>query len=315
MTSKKQYKKVTANDLHNQILETMVKDVEQAIETGRPTAWEKPWKGINNAPKNAITKKPYKGINTFILGMQPYDNPHYLTFKQAKDLGGSVRAGEKSCATIYFYKMFKKTSKTNVKDDSTNEDTFFMMRRHPVFNVSQCDIPKDKLEKLQPVKNEVLNDEDNWLEADQSLLDFMDRDDIKLAHHDKDIACYIPSLDTIKMPLRTSFKNDHEYVSTLAHECVHATGHEKRLKRQSSDKVRRFGSKDYSREELVAEMGAGLFSAIHNIDIPIVQTNRIEYLRGWLKSFKNDPKMLYWAGSRASKAINYILDIKDIQED
>mgnify|MGYP006401386789 CR=1 FL=1 len=298
--------------LHDEILKTITDDVERAIAEGGQVCWEKPWNGTANMPRSAQTGKAYQGINTFLLSILPYASPYFLTYRQAKKLGGSVMRGETG-HRIYFYKFLT----TETKDKETGKTLkkgFPLLKSFVVFNASQCDLPEEVQTKFAPVEGEATNPEDGWLEADAALLSFIEREGIALTSDEGGLlanrACYSHAEDRVNMPKRESFSGDCEYVSTLAHECVHATGHESRLQRRDLMEIRSFGSEDYSREELVAEMGAGIFCAIHDIDRPVLQRNRTAYLRGWLRSLKNDPKMLMWAGSRASKAVDWIHNIK-----
>jgi antirestriction protein ArdC len=109
------------------------------------------------------------------------------------------------------------------------------------------------------------------------------------------------------MPPKRSFTSPKEYYSTLFHEYIHSTGHEKRLNRHAQENTNfDFGTKEYSREELVAELGSAFLCAEARIDNSVIENNTA-YLQSWLQVFQNDKKILLHACARASKAVKYIL--------
>jgi len=119
-------------------------------------------------------------------------------------------------------------------------------------------------------------------------------------------ACYIPTLDEVQIPHPENFFKDEEFYATLYHELIHSTGHHKRLSRHEKFSNLNFGSKDYSQEELVAEMGAAYLCGISGIDNATID-NSVAYIQGWLKKLKSDKKFIISAASLAKKAVDYIL--------
>ena len=125
-----------------------------------------------------------------------------------------------------------------------------------------------------------------------------------------DRAYYSPSKDCVIVPMLTQYAIAEEYYSTTFHELTHSTLHETRLNRKSEQKLAAFGSEDYSREELVAEMGSAMLCATAKIDSEKAFKNSVAYIQSWLKALKNDKKMIVWAAARAEKAAKYILGTK-----
>jgi antirestriction protein ArdC len=127
--------------------------------------------------------------------------------------------------------------------------------------------------------------------------------------HKEQRAYYRPSSDVVNIPMPDLFRSDEEYYSTLFHELTHATGHQSRLNREELSKVSLFGSHDYSKEELVAEMGAAFLCGHCGIE-PSVIENQAAYIQGWLKKLQDNKKWLVYAAANAQRAADFILGIK-----
>ena len=199
--------------------------------------WEKPWQAPTfpggNFPRNFRTDKPYRGVNVFLLWSTPYSAPLWLTYKQAQELGGTVRKGEKGTG-IVFYKQF------NGKQDGTDEAgeqpedqsnskgrSPFMLTSYTVFNVEQCDGLKlpEVLSATEPNECEI----DQACEA--IVNGWENRPSLQLLSQTERRAYYRPATDCVHMPARFRFPETSLYYSTLFHELVHSTGHETRLNR------------------------------------------------------------------------------------
>lgn len=260
--------------------------------------WLKPWNARTSIPRNLVTGKPYRGINIFVLGMQAYQSPYWLTFKQAADRGGKIKKGEKGTPVVYWNYI-------DVEDKATGEvkKTPFL-RYYTVFNVAQTegiDAPTDTpAVEFNPIE-----------EAARIVEGYTDAPEIK---HGFTRACYVPGLDEIRMPLPETFVSPAHYYSVLFHEMGHSTGHEKRLSRRHSTEGRVFGDEKYSREELVAEMTAAFLGAQAGIEIEILD-NSAAYIQSWLKALQNDTKMVVIAAGQAQKAADHILGIKEAVEE
>lgn len=266
-----------------------------ALKEGK-VPWRKPWKAMRasgNAQPHNIKGRPYRGANWFLLGMMPYEDPTYLTFKQALELGGCVRKGEHGIPVI-FWKLLDGES----EDGGPCKIPF--ARQYTVFNVAQCDglpaAPEEPLLPTPPAFDPIMTAEAIWdgFPNKPGLL------------HGGDRALYSPQRDQIWMPKREAFETPEGYYETLFHEAGHSTGHQSRLNRKEIVTASYFGAKDYSREELVAELTAAFLCAAAGIDQPVFE-NMVAYLQGWMSRLKEEPDAFITAASRAQRAMDYIL--------
>ena len=276
--------------MSNKIYEMINTRIMEVLEAGT-IPWHKPWHGSSSMPKNLVSKKDYRGVNLFLLGCQSYDSPYWLTYKQCTELGGQVKRGSKSTPVV-FWKM-----QESGESDETNRK-MFILRYYNVFNADQCEgiitPPTAETEKpFTPIET-----------AELVLLGAPMKPEIRYGGNR---AYYSPTLDYIQLPNRAAFDSEEDFYGTLFHEACHATGHMSRLARKSILEPSYFGSHEYSKEELVAEMGAAFLcghSGIENVTI----NNSAAYISGWLKALKNDKTLLVHAAAAAQKAADYILN-------
>lgn len=257
--------------------------------------WHKPWQVRTGLPRNLITQKPYRGINVFLLMALNYESPHWLTLRQANLLGGQIKTGEKSCPVVFWKPM-------PVKDKESGEDKKIpFLRLYHVFNVAQC----------QGLKNVPPADESAFVQTKPAEI---------VAHmplppaikHGMNAAYYSPANDIIGMPDHERFDAEDQYHATLFHELVHATGHEKRLKRANIMERNGYGSEPYGKEELVAEMGSAFLCGYAGIVDRTINSSAA-YLEGWLKQLKEDKTLIVHAAAQAQKAADFILGHKPEQ--
>lgn len=260
--------------------------------------WEKPWSGTIDGAFNRVSKKPYSILNQMLL---KYDN-EYASFKQWKDLGGHIRKGEKS-EIVVFWKMYPIKEK---QDDGTEIiKTIPLLKYINVFHISQVD-------GVEPLKQKVTHDIEPIDKAEKILNDYWNRENITIEHVKGDKAFYSPMFDKIQLPLFEQFKQSEEYYSTAFHESIHSTMKTSRCNRQEDrkGKVVSFGSEEYSKEELVAEVGSAQLMNIVGIETTKSFRNSTAYIQSWLKVLRNDNKFIVSASSKAEKAVNYILGIQ-----
>lgn len=260
--------------------------------------WEKPWSGTIDGAFNRVSKKPYSILNQMLL---KYDN-EYASFKQWKDLGGHIRKGEKS-EIVVFWKMYPIKEK---QDDGTEIiKTIPLLKYINVFHISQVD-------GVEPLKQKVTHDIEPIDKAEKILNDYWNRENITIEHVKGDKAFYSPMFDKIQLPLFEQFKQSEEYYSTAFHESVHSTMKTSRCNRQEDrkGKVVSFGSEEYSKEELVAEVGSAQLMNMVGIETTKSFRNSTAYIQSWLKVLRNDNKFIISASSKAEKAVNYILGIQ-----
>ena len=253
--------------------------------------WKKPW-NARGAHRNLITGKQYRGINVFLLSCSSFSSPWWLSFKQAKEKGGMVRKGEKG-RQIVFWKPFL------TQDTETGKEIkVFMLRYYTVFNLDQIEGVEAPQEpetiELEPIA-----------EAERIVSEMQNRPVIEQAGGNK--ACYYPGKDSVQMPYFQDFDESEKYYSVLFHELGHSTGHGSRLARKEVQVCSRFGSEDYSKEELVAEMTAAFLCGESGI-LPATVENSAAYLQSWSARLKEDKKMVINAAAAAQRAADYILN-------
>lgn len=289
----------------NQVAENLTAQIIEGIQNENLN-WEKVWNPVN-APKNHFSNRPYLGFNAlylaYIVQKKQYSAPYFLSFKQAKDLGGNVRKGEKGY-TVVFWKI-SKFVKGEVKDETTGDSQLLFERKFTpfiwtVFNIDQVDGIEAKAQ--EQVKT---------FEPIEACLQVVDGFENKpeIIHSGND-AFYSPSSDMVTMPAPESFKSEEFYYSVLFHELIHSTGHKSRLGRFDTTKPSSFGSIEYSKEELIAEVGASFLNAWTGIQGDTFK-NSLAYLKGWIQPLKNDPKMLIYAAQKAHQAARHILNINE----
>lgn len=267
----------------------------QLLEKG-VVPWRRPWTG-SSAPANFISKRAYNGINVWMLFGQGYVSPYWLTFKQANNLGARIKKGEHGTPIVFVKRL-------EVEDREHEGETKIvsMIRYYKVWNVEQCTgIPEDKIPENKDTR------ELNPIPAAEKIVANMPKR--PTVEHKAQRACYNRLTDVVNMPRQDTFEGDEEYYSVLFHEFSHSTGHEKRLGRHAKDAAVVFGAKDYSFEELVAEMSAAFLCGTAGIVQKTIE-NSAAYIKSWMKAFKSDNRMLVRAAAKAQAAADYILDKK-----
>jgi antirestriction protein ArdC len=266
--------------------------IDRITETGT-LPWKKPWASVSMLPRNLVSRKPYRGVNVFLLHSLGYASPYFLSFRQVTELGGKVRKGGKSCPVV-FWKFIEAE-----EQEDPDAKSRCLLRYYRVFNAAQCEGLEGKVPAV-----EIPAREHAPLEiAERILADMPGMPDIG---YGRTLACYSPSMDTISMPCPEWFTSREEFYGALWHECAHATGASHRLARPAIVNPTGFGSHAYSQEELVAEMTSAFLCGYCGILLS-TEKNQAAYLKGWLERLKADPSMLIKAGSQAQKAFDYIV--------
>ena len=280
-----------AKSVYEMVTERIISQLEKGI-----IPWRKPWTGIRSGAYNRISKKSYSLLNQMLLKHEG----EYATYNQWESLGGHVRKGEKS-EIVVFWKI---QPIEETKEDGTKETKHIpILRYFNVFHISQVDgvepLTKDDLKSIEPIEK-----------AESVLHDYWNREGIEVKHIGGDEAYYSPSRDLIRLPLFDQFTDANEYYSTAFHESVHSTMKESRCNRAEDRKGKlvAFGSNDYSKEELIAEIGSASLMNIIGIETGKTFQNSTAYIQSWLSVLKNDVKFIVSASSKAEKAVNYILN-------
>lgn len=260
-------------------------------------AWRRPWL-LKASAMNLVSGKAYRGINRFSLAVvgEKYTSRYWLTHKQARDRGGFVRKGEKSAMVVYYSTSEKKRGGVVVTDSKGRPQKSFFLRYSNVFNVEQCDgikypLPDASTNVVDPI------------DACEDLIGSWS--DCPTITHAGDRAFYRFADDTITMPERDTFETAAGYYATLFHEIIHATGHPSRCDRPLENS---FGSSDYAREELVAEMGSAFLCGIVGIDCKTID-NAASYIANWVRRIKSDDKLVVRAASQGQRAAEYVQGI------
>jgi len=273
------------------------------LEAGR-FPWVQPWGkarglGVNAAtglPRNAVTARPYSGVNILILWCAVIENSWpsqgWLTFRQACEAGGCVRKGEHGVSVVYADRFTPRGEAERAARDGDEARAVPFLKRFTLFNVAQCDglpldlggdpVPLDESE-IEPIARQVIA---------ASGVEF---------RIGGDKAFYAPGADFVAVPPQAAFFDPVNWHRTAFHELCHATGHAKRLNR---DMTNPFGSKNYAREELIAEMGSAFLCAALGI-VPTVR--HADYLGAWLDVLREDNRAIFRAASAASKAADWLL--------
>lgn len=272
------------------------------LEAGR-FPWVQPWGATPGAggvspglPRNALTARPYSGINVLILWgaviQHGYPLQSWLTFRQALDAGGSVKRGERGTTIVYADRFIPEAEKARAAQTGDDAKAVPFLKRFTVFNVAQCQGLRPGLAPDPPPlpEREILPAAEEVIAA--SGVDF---------RIGGNRAFYVPAHDFVQVPPQPAFFEPINYYRTCLHELTHATGHPSRLGRKLATS---FGSKDYAREELVAEMGSAFLCAALGIT-PTVR--HADYLASWLDVLHEDNRAIFRAAGQASKAADWLL--------
>ncbi|MCS5594204.1 MAG: zincin-like metallopeptidase domain-containing protein [Porticoccaceae bacterium] len=280
-------------ELFDKVAQRIIENLESADN------WRKPWATIadGSVPHNASTGRPYSGINFLNLAYasEKWGNQGWLTYKQATALGGKVPSKDDpngGCEYVWFMSVSK------YKEKSTGEDKKgFINKCFAIWNVAQI----EGLEGIKEYAKPLAGKGSANLLAESLGVNLQ---------YGGDKACFVPSLDQIRMPSAEAFKDQANHDATLLHELTHWTGHKDRLNRLKA--CQGFGSESYAFEELVAELGSAMGGAL--LGIPYEGLQHESYIKGWLKVLKQDPKHLVKAASLASKAVNYMVENGAVEE-
>jgi antirestriction protein ArdC len=267
--------------------------------------WTKPWvtKSLQHQ-KNLSSLRPYTGLNALLLAMDNKPNDYWLSFKQAQDLGLRLSKGEKSTMIIGWFKPSSKEMNDDGEEVSV-KGRGLACRYFRVFNLSQFEnVPASLLSKT--ARPDVPTFETETLDVAESII----AETKALIKFGVEQALYRPGLDVIEMPDRNRFAKSCEFYSTMFHELGHWTGHKTRLNRAELQKANLFNSKNYSQEELCAEMTSVFVCSSLNISNDSTLRNSSAYLQSWMKFLKDNPKAFVIACQQAQKAADLILNKK-----
>jgi antirestriction protein ArdC len=297
-------KGIQRDNLYREITDKIIADLEQGI-----VPWVQPWASDKQLcplglPVNGLTRRSYSGINILLLWSaleeRGFASPYWVTFKQCIAMGGSVRKGEKGTHVYFADKFVPSKEKARAEEAGDEPNAIAFLKRYTVFNAEQCDgLPKGLIATPEPkAERQIVPEAEALIEATGA--------DFRIGG---DQAFYVPSEDFIRIPPQTAFTDQINFYRTAFHETAHWSGHKSRLNRNLTTK---FGTVDYAREELVAEMATAFVCASLGI-VPTVR--HADYIGNWLHVLKEDAKAIVRAASLASKASDFILTFQKSHTD
>ncbi len=292
-------KGIQRDNLYREITDKIIAELERGI-----VPWVQPWTSTRQLcplglPVNGLTRRSYSGINILLLWSaleeRGFASPYWVTFKQCIAMGGSVRKGEKGTQVYFADKFVPQKEKTRAEETGDEPNAIAFLKRYTVFNAEQCDgLPKGLIAApVAKIEQQIVPEAEALIAATGA--------DFRIGG---DQAFYVPSEDFIRIPNQTAYTDQINYYRTAFHELGHWTGHKTRLDRNLTTK---FGTADYAREELVAEMATAFVCASLGI-VPTVR--HADYIGNWLQVLKEDAKAIVRAASLASKACDFILAFK-----
>ena len=272
--------------------------------------WFKPWtcNGEMIMPRSYTSQSEYKGLNMMLLSSHmrhnKIENPNFITYKQAHELGGTIKKGATSVPVIWWVvsycykdKWYNDAKKLPVATNHKDVYENWTPRYYRVFSITETEgIDDMKWTKPKPSRKKF-----NPIKKAEAIYDaYPKRPNIDLGGTR---ACYLQSTDEVCMPNPEWFKTDDDWYKTLFHELVHSTGHKSRLNRLEKT---RFGTEKYSKEELVAEMGSMFLVAMTGISPQDSSLNSQAYINGWVKKLTNEQEMVIQASSHAQRAVELL---------
>ena len=288
--------KVTSADLYKEIADKILVSLMKGV---RP--WESCYSvGTGSGFATRVTGDQYKGINRMLLTMAMweagYTHPVFMTFNQARELGGSINKGEKSHLSVFF-----KQHEIDEIDPMTGEKKIVpVIKGNRVFNVAQISGLSDAF--LSKFINKVEINDFNPIERAEAFIKNLP---VEILEKDS-TPCYIPSKDIICMPKIGQFKTVEQYYATLLHEEIHSTGHKSRLNRFETER----NKKSYAKEEVTAELGAAFLLPSLGLE-PLIDDEHSPYINDYIQVLKDDPKAFLTACSKAEKAADWLIACQD----
>lgn len=288
----------------NDYVESVAKIFIEELEKNN-APWQKSWTAAE-LPQSAVSKQPYRGVNMLHLMVAQMSNgfsdPRWITFKQAKELGGSIKKGQHGTQCIFWKKLLvnhpEKDTQTTLDTHCKPVETRLIPCPFTIFNVEQCEGLK-----LEPLAHQ----NRSWtpIEAAERLLK---ASGAKILEQVQDHAYYNPAADVIVLPSRRQFKSAEGFYDTALHELGHWTGHSSRLNRDLSGG---FGSQKYAREELRAEISS--FMVGSTLGIAHNCSRHSGYVSSWIQALRKDPREIFRACADAEKIKSYIFELdKDL---
>lgn len=299
----------TTRDLYREVTDKIISMIEKGV-----APWRRTWSTYGLA-RNYATGHIYTGINMILMNNTEHAVPYFMTFNQIQERGAQIRKGAKAQMVIYFNVYYKDANDRNLTkyeararaDRGEEIQVLKFIKYYNVFNIADIEGIEFEIPEMELKPNEKI-------EKCETIIENMpNRPELKSI--DGNRAFYSPTHDFVNMPAIEQFETAEDYYATCFHEHIHATGHASRLKREEVMNPQKYGSQPYSREELVAEMGASFLCSTVQIDFDGITENSAAYLAGWLNILKADSKFIFKAAAEAQKAADYILNRKPTNDE
>lgn len=294
-------------DHAQEITDRIVSLIETAAETGAILPWRRPWRRAASGAPTRVTGEAYQGVNNFWLGLlgasMGYASPVWMTFRQAQELGGAVRKGEKSAPVVYYGVGGTAEDDSGSDENETSEGErggrYRFLKGYAVFNCDQIDgLP----ERFQPVPEAEL---DAGARPIGEIEAFFARIPVKI-ETGGERAFYREAGDTVFMPDISRFEDPSRYYAVALHEMAHASGIERRLSRPCFTKYHDDRA-ERAEEELVAEIASAI--AGPRLELPTDHTDdHAAYVASWLAALRNDSRFILKAAANAQRAVDWIFD-------
>ena len=284
----------------------------ELLDAGDLPPWEQPWnRSIAGDLCNAISLKAYRGINRWLTlitqNIMGYNDPRWLTFKQAAEMGGHVRKGEKSTRVVFFKPVHLKetpgaaTDQDDPGDIAEKRNRYWLYRTYNIFNVEQT----EGCSKLKALPEPGIIP-DPIEQAEAIIRNMPDPPAFDTYQHVNTAPHYNPRTDQVRVPTRDRYDVPERWYNTVFHELTHATGHPKRLARFATD-ANQNNLHQYGVEELVAGMGSAMLSQKASIERDNLEQNA-SYIKHWRDTIAADKGIVMQAASRAQRAVDLILN-------
>lgn len=270
------------------VAEIVTETIIEKLKEGT-APWHRPW--ITKQAVNWETQRPYRGINRWLL-----EGGEYVTFGQIKKFGGKIKNGARSFIVV-FYTPYDKKDEDDETADEKKKRKGSVLRYYRVWEIS--DVENIESKRKDTEKPPVFTEEG----CENVLNTYFNKYGIPFKHTNKNEAYYNPTKDYVNVPPIEGFDSTAHYYSTAFHEGVHSTGHESRLDRPL---LNGYGTKEYAREELVAEIGSAMLSQIMGISTEEIMDNSAAYLNSWLSALEQDTNLILYASAKAEKAVEMI---------
>jgi antirestriction protein ArdC len=300
---------------NTKVYEIVTNNILDALDKG-VAPWRIPWKkkAGGNLPRSMSTRKPYRGVNVLLLGLQSmamgYQSSWWGTYKHISELGGQVRKDEHGTLIIFWTSVTKKDK----LDKNGKPERFFMLRYYKVFNAEQADGLPEWFYAPQATDEVAIDPSEAQAAAEALVQTYLAANpSLTFTHDNPAKAYYNPLTDLVNVPSISEHYVADEYYSTTFHEFAHSTGHESRLARPNMGQPHVFGDEEYSKEELVAELAASFLQGTVGIESTVESS--AAYLQHWAKVLRGDAKLIVQAAAQAQRAADYVQGISFAQDE